>query len=417
MRPIPTSGSCSTLVEVVESREDSKLLRTAPPTSLQCVGLPSTEKYTSVEQEKEQFVETNLYLPAREDLAFDYYDDGDDETYGGFGTPWTERPASDTSSLSYSSESKQTLKLPSTTDGVPVDKYLRSIPSLIERAEELQAQPAILLSDKATPNQKVLNICQGEIGHATSKQADIIVSDKATTCHIVAVRSTSSGDAGSEPLVSLCHVDKPQYEDCLRDMVETHKEHHGELSLDAINMDLHIVGGYSDPDGSSLAITEHLIKLFGQISIEEKNDINMNLKTCVVSSLNDDGFCAPIGRGVALDTASGDVFLAAVDKSVAGPARALRAARLWSNAPRTKLAIAHTQFCDDLIVGPFEFSPFKTLSTLLRLPDGILLQYTSTSPDVEDDEFCSRVRSTLRFIRDNSPEDFFGPNCNQPVLY
>jgi len=411
MRPIPTSSSCSTLVDVAEGG-DSKLLQTVPPTSLDCVARVTSSKHCSSLEQKEQF-ETNLYLPVFED---DYYDDEDDESDSEFGTPWIQQPISSAASPSPNA-SRQTLKLPSTTDEVPVDKYLRSIPSLVERAEELQAQPAVVLSEETASDLKVLNIRQGEIGHVTAKQADIIVSDKATTCHIIAVRSTSTDDAGSEPLVSLCHVDKAQYEGCLRDMIDAHKEHHGELSLDAIDMDLHLVGGYSDPDGSSLAITEHLIQLFGQISVEEKDDVNMSLKTCAVSCLNDNGFGAPIGRGLAVDIASGNVFLAAVDESLAGPAPNLRAARLWSAAHRTKLAVAHNQFCDKIIVTPFEFSTFKTLKTLLCLPDDVMLQYTSTSPDVEDDEFCNRVRSTLRFIRDHAPEDVFGPKRNQPVYY
>ena len=307
-------------------------------------------------------------------------------------------------------------------EDIPLDKYLRTIPSVIERAEELQAQPVRVLSDKTTQGSRILNICQGEIGHATSKQTDIIVSDRATTCHILAVRSTSGGDdaAGSnEPLVSLCHIDKAEYEECIRNMIQAHKDHHGELSLDAIDMDIHLVGGYDDGEGTSLAITEHLLHLLGQISVEEKDDITMTLKTCAVSSLNDTGIGAPIGRGLAIVTATGAVYLASVDDTVAGPAPTLRAARLWSTAPRTKLSVVHTQFSHNntISIEPFAFSPFKTLDAILSLPDHIMLQYTSTSPDVEEDDFCHRVRTTLRYIRAYRPEDIFGPEINQPAQY
>lgn len=75
---------------------------------------------------------------------------------------------------------------------------------------------------------KVLNIFQGEIASAISSQADVLISTKATTCHIVAVRSVSlgskSGNGKSSPLSSLCHIDKAGYENCLREMIIEHKQ-------------------------------------------------------------------------------------------------------------------------------------------------------------------------------------------------
>lgn len=417
MRPIQTSGSCSTLVDVSEN-DSLKTLVVPPPTRLECRIGPD-DGSTTLEQPREFVEPTHLYLPSQEDdddLFYDDYSDDEDECRD---SPWMKK------SLSFgcTSQQRERLQLPASDGGedIPLDKYLRTIPSVIERAEELQAQPVRVLSDKTTQESRILNICQGEIGHATSKQTDVIVSDRATTCHIVAVRSTSGDDAAgsSEPLVSLCHIDKAGYKECIRNMIQTHKDHHGELSLDAIDMDIHLVGGYDDGEGTSLAITEHLLHLLGQISTEEKDDITMTLKTCAVSGLNDSGFGAPIGRGLAMDTATGTVYLASVDDTVAGPAPTLRAARLWSTAPRTKLSVVHTQFSRDSIISiePFEFSTFKTLDAILSLPDHIMLQYTSTSPDVEEDDFCHRVRTTLRYIRSHQPEDVFGPEMNQPVQY
>ena len=416
MRPIQTSGSCSTLVDASEN-DSSKLLVVPPPTSLECIG--STVGST-LEQPKEFVERTHLYLPSQEedDLFFDDYSDDEDECRD---SPWMQKSLSSGST----SQQRQRLQLPAyASDGgldIPLDKYLRTIPSVIERTEELQAQPVRVLSDKTTQGSRILNICQGEIGHATSKQTNVIVSDRATTCHIIALRSTSGDDAAgsSGPLVSLCHIDKAEYEECIRNMIQTHKDHHGELSLDAIDMDIHLVGGCDDGEGTSLAITEHLLRLLGQISTEEKDDITMTLRTCAVSSLNDTGFGAPIGRGLGMDTASGAVYLASVDDTVAGPAPTLRAARLWSTAPRTKLSVVHTQFSHDntISIEPFKFSTFKTLDAILSLPDHIMLQYTSTSPDVEEDDFCHRVRTTLRYIRAYQPEDIFGPEINQPAQY
>lgn len=415
MRPIQASGSCSTLVDASAENDSSKLLVVPPPTSLEC-RIGSADG--TLEEPKEFVEPTHLYLPSQEDdddLFYDDYSDDEDECRD---SPWMQKSLSSGDT----NQQRQRLYLPASGgEDIPLDKYLRTIPAVIERAEELQAQPARVLSNKTTQGSKVLNICQGEIGHATSKQTDVIVSDRATTCHIVAVRSTSGDDAAgsSEPLVSLCHIDKAEYEECIRNMIQTHKDHHGELSLDAIDMDIHLVGGYDDGEGTSLAITEHLLQLLGQISTEEKDDITMTLRTCAVSSLNDTGFGAPIGRGLAMDIATGSVYLASVDDTVAGPAPTLRAVRLWSTAPRTKLSVVHSQLSQDntISIEPFEFSTFKTLDAILSLPNHVMLQYTSTSPDVEEDDFCHRVRMTLRYIRAHQPEDVFGPEINQPVQY
>ena len=231
--------------------------------------------------------------------------------------------------------------------------------------KELKSQPTRVLSSTTTLGQRVINICQGEIGHVMAKQADIVVSDRATTCHVVAVRSTAFPRNASNALVSLCHVDKAGYGGCLRDMIVRHRNDHGSFC----DVELHIVGGFSDFDGSSLAISEHLLRIFAQISLEEK-DINIILRTCMVGCLNDDGFGSPIGRGLAMDVHSGSVFLAAVDDTVAGPALVLRASRLWSSTTdRAKLSTVHTEHCDDFVVEPFNLETFRGLNVLLSLPD------------------------------------------------
>jgi hypothetical protein len=417
MRPIQTSGSCSTLVDASES-DSSKLLVVPTRTSLECRIDSSEKNWTDGTLEHTELVEqTHLYLPWQEGDGDLFYNDFSDDENECRDSSWMQKSLSSVGT----SPQRRRLQLPAAVgEEIPLDKYLQTIPTVIERAEELQAQPVRILSDTTTKGSKVLNICQGEIGHVTARQVDVIVSDRATTCHIVAVRSTSGDDAGSsEPLVSLCHIDKADYEGCVRNMVETHKVHHGGLSLDPIEMDIHLVGGYDDSEGASLAITEQLLHLFGQISTEEKDDITMTLATCAVSRLNDTGFGAPIGRGLAMDVATGTVYLASVDDTVAGPAPTLRAARLYSNAARIKLSVVHTQFSREgtITVEPFEFSAFKSLDAILSLPDDIMLQYTSTSPDVEEADFCHRVRMTLRYIRNHEAEDIFGPEINQPAQF
>jgi hypothetical protein len=71
-----------------------------------------------------------------------------------------------------------------------------------------------------------MTVMQGEVSHASPSQAGIVASTSATTCHIVALRSTSSSSSSSEPVVSLTLVDKVGYTQCLEDMVAYHMKHH-----------------------------------------------------------------------------------------------------------------------------------------------------------------------------------------------
>jgi hypothetical protein len=53
----------------------------------------------------------------------------------------------------------------------------------------------------------------------------------------------------------------------------------------------------------------------------------------------------------------------------------------------------------------------------LRAPDHVLKQYTSTSPDIESDRFCTDVRRTLSFVMIVPPESVFGNSCQKSLVY
>ena len=163
----------------------------------------------------------------------------------------------------------------------------------------------------------------------------------------------------------------------------------------------------------------------------------MILQTCAVSSANDNGSGCPIGRGLALDVASGRVYLAEVGEenvassslqdntttstapvvtttSAKGPDCLLRSARLWasfffnnhsddgdSNNKR-KLQTIHHPNNDYLIISPFYFVPHQYPQHMLTLTDYQLLQHTSSSPEVEKDNFVGHVRETFWYINGKS---------------
>ena len=154
-----------------------------------------------------------------------------------------------------------------------IDEYLLTVPKVASRVKRLSmlvAEPtmhsdddeAALQQEENPKNNKTsssplssssrpsfslrgalscLTVLQGEVAHASSLQTDLVVSAEATTCHVVALRSTttSSNSNSSDkaiksastsvppPFVSLAHVDHPDaYEDCMKRMVAQHLEHH-----------------------------------------------------------------------------------------------------------------------------------------------------------------------------------------------
>ena len=363
--------------------------------------------------------------------------------------------------------------------------------NLTEGAKILKKSRKRLLTTRRRRNlgdHQVLYVAQGERANATSEQYDVLMSDKATTCHILAFRSKSNGlsqngCAGVLPLTSLTHLDGPQYEECVRKMVQEHLDYHQhqdnrhsckrkranyvgeekksddfyESHMDSrndVSIDVHVVGGFNDSDFSSSSITDWLMRLLAQLAKEFKDDglgIEISVKTLVVSSsnneLDDRNNDSPIGRGFGIDLKTGDVFLTEnqKDSSICGPVPTLRSVRLWSrcSSKSKKLSVVHSvKDADDLWtsygidendtyrkeyslfwVQPFRFRSIPDVNLLLGLSDELLLQYTSTSPDVEEENFCQDVRASLQFLKDRCETEkddgrsYFGKGFDQPMVF
>jgi hypothetical protein len=183
------------------------------------------------------------------------------------------------------------------------------------------------------------------------------------------------------------------------------------MTEERIQMDIHIMGGFEDASGSSRKISEFLVHLLANVADEERNTLRMTLKTCAISSINDNGYSCPIGRGMGIDLHTGEAFLAKVDAVVAGPCQILRSVRLWSS--REQLSLVHTARSSEFVVAPFDFTPCPEVNLLLKLPDHVLLQCSSTSPEVEEDDFCYNVRKSLRYMLHHKSHEVFA----QPLIF
>ncbi|KAL7486185.1 hypothetical protein ACHAW6_011780 [Cyclotella cf. meneghiniana] len=245
-----------------------------------------------------------------------------------------------------------------------LNEYLAALPSLSSHklfteglgGPQCEGQHRLIT---AANSGRVINVLQGEIAHATPYQADVLVSDDATTCHIVAMRSVCNvsyedrrhkvgievpkGDIHC-PLATMSHIDGTGYESCIREAVMEHVRHHSQrcrrdhqkrkgsrmrhnaFHHNCIEISIHIMGGFDDDNGTSIEITDDILDVFSKLAKElgecanssngweeEWPRVSMILQTCVVSRANDDGTGCPRGRGLGLKVASGEVFLAEVD--------------------------------------------------------------------------------------------------------
>ena len=363
-----------------------------------------------------------------------------------------------------------------------LNKYLAAIPSLSQHHLFSYSETDRIKQGNyhrlitANNSGRVINVLQGEIATCTPSQADVLVSDDATTCHIVALWSICRNNLGKdEILATMTHVDGTGYEACLRAAVMEHIKYNCQgyvgLSEEAttiekfrenadthnnyIDISIHIVGGFNDDNGSSIEITCDILQVLSRLAREFdehahaffpfKIQVNMTLKTCVCSGANDDGYGRPNGRGLGLDVASGEVYLAEVQEDVMrsscnvsqtdvdiialdgdshmlnsgqqpmlveGPEILLRSVRIWARSfhplkQEQKLSVIHRPDHDCLTIEPYVFGPSTSAKFLCYMDDVRLLQMTSTSPLVEKGTFPSKVRESLSYMNQTNSRNVF----------
>jgi hypothetical protein len=213
-------------------------------------------------------------------------------------------------------------------------------------------------------------------------------------------------------------LDSDIYTDCIIKVIQQHLDHYKDRgSVDPLlQLVVDVVGGFDDARGVSVKISCWLLKLLARLAKEFRDVLTMTLRTCAISSRNDDGSQSPVARGMGIDMKTGEVFLAACDLCVA-PAMQLRNARIWAGGGHGRLAVVHTPSSDRLTIHPFEFGVFDMLPKYLRMPDTKMIRCTSTSPDVEEEDFCTSVRNTLRFMKAIDCQRVFGPDLDRPLVF
>ena len=426
------------------------------------------------------------------------------------------------------------LRLPR-RDSTPSDlnKYLLEHPKLARRARDfLQVdQQASLLSTsrfhtkrrlsikEITESSTCLNVLQGEVAHVVDgkQETDVLLSGEATTCHVVAVRSTSTTASNVPPLTSLAHVDECNPK-CLEKILLEHLDHHREESAtliplnrmgssavlsssyedngfgffdvseggeddydenerldrfiptlagsspselprfpgfldsatlsprspkrrfinDKIQIELHMAGGFDDSDGTSHQLSKELLEVWASLGEKYSSEVSIHLCTAAISGLNTDTD-GPKARGLGIDTRTGEVFMVPCElpKHLDGPAVEIRNARSWArgmncsssdggnnasdeSSSKPELSVLHTRQNrpGEILIEPFEYHPQPQLNPLLNVPDQVLKQVVSTSPEHESERFCSDLRRTLSFINTVPSKSIFGGTDNpKPLVF
>ena len=277
-----------------------------------------------------------------------------------------------------------------------IEDVVQSYPGLMEQHDALLEADVVQYGKETKGKvEQYVYIHQGELGHALAKNCDVLLSDRATTCHILAFRSRSGRAAA---LSTLTHLDGTNYTKCIKAAIEFHRQHHEDD--EAIQIDVHVAGGFSDGKETSAKITKWLFHLLADLAAKYKDTITFTLRTACVTALNDRNG-TPRVRGLSIHCGTGHIRLA---KAIClGPLPPLRAARIWANS-RT----LHTVHSTDGRLRIPKFAWKAVPDYLLKLPDATLKQQCSTSPDAEEDDFCVHLRQTFTFLQVMTPSQVFG---------
>jgi Protein N-terminal asparagine amidohydrolase len=310
----------------------------------------------------------------------------------------------------------------------------------------------ILTSTESSLSPTVLYVAQGEIAHCTSSRTDILISDRATTCHLLALRSFSRHEQSTTtrkllPLCTMTHLDQCTYDYCIRNAFETHYDYHHRCytstnitAMQSVNieLDIHIVGGFLDTSGTSRTMSIWIMNLLADLADQyhaRQPSMKMILRTaCITAANHNHQHGGPIVRGLGINCRTGHIVAAHCNNP--GPAIRIRMARLWLNGHgadecnlslQSRLRLIQIPDSDLLMIEPlfpdgrccncrYLQSDLRVqIEQLLRIQDDTtLLKYCSTSPEYEEDDFCTSTRASFQYILDELAKNS-AASCTHPT--
>jgi len=238
-------------------------------------------------------------------------------------------------------------------------------------------------------HQQEMAVCSQDDG-----DIDIIGSEDATTCHVVILRNQSSSTIG------LLHLDSDYQQ--MEALIKAMEDHDNLRNFETRQLDVFIIGGFSDSRSLSLEISTDVF----QNMIQEET-CTFHLKLCCSLEINTivkDNTNWPIhyGAGVRLET--GEVFPAKFEYH--GPDLDIRMLRYTGNTEPLLLYATDKNKAPTLQIPAFDYRALSCSQAKewLSVPDDYLLAKCSTSPLVEPASFCDDMRSKFRrMITDPKP--------------
>jgi len=278
-------------------------------------------------------------------------------------------------------------------DGVSLDECPQSVSQLFLQFGQLREKARLLVDKRreVVPATRSLYLTVREfaITHTQDTKVDILGTDNLVNNVVLVIKNPASGST------LLSHVDRVSADD-LETMVTALT---GQTYSCSTRLQLSLIGGFQDSKNVSQSL---LIPILATI---QKNPNYFELSQfCVgeaVTSVNRDGVPIPLVSGVGVNVKTGDIFPAMF--SDRGPDMDLRIARTLTGGEKVGMLEVYDCVHEEMVIGPFTYSPMRAVDIWLQQSDQFLLQSLSPCPEaIEDTErFTSQLRATLRVIKEH----------------
>ena len=164
-------------------------------------------------------------------------------------------------------------------------------------------------------------------------------------------------------------------------------------------LQISVVGGFQDSKNVSQSL---LIPILATI---QKNPHYFELVQLAVgeavTTVNREGVPIPLVSGLGVNVKTGDIFPAVfADK---GPDMDLRIARTLTGGEKVGMLEVYDCIHEEMVIGPFTYSPMRAVVIWLGQSDQFLLQSLSPCPEAieEPERFTAQLRDTLRVIKEH----------------
>lgn len=266
------------------------------------------------------------------------------------------------------------------------------------------AQPPLRITVSSAD---ALYVAQGEWAMAqTGGRVDVLGSDDATTCHIVALldrRLCSAGNPVDSEVVAVAvaHCDDEstasQALDAMHSALQSQRQSQPDKGQHQSIIEAYVAGGLAKDTCStklSNAIRKKLRELRCKIIL---------MATCQHNATTACPPVSPAVRGLAVRLSTGEVQPASYDDDARGPERELRSARFLSTHP-VPPACCYDAASDCVIIEPFQWDPepFGTpCRAMMEIHDSVLLSELSTSPQQELPRFVPDLKALFEYFAEN----------------